>query len=164
MKKTMIARLTTVIALTMIFSQSFKAQGKTEISAGGGFFDGLFIKARYGTNIQIGVSQGYGAGTGFDLTAIEILVRLKKSSYPDAFRKCYLMCGFGTVFTGGYEPFEKSMLYPRLGRSFFFSKEKMNAGINAEAGITFLRSTNPPDGYVTDIIPFSASVGFFYRF
>jgi hypothetical protein len=125
-------------------------------------FDGFFLKAKYGKNIQLGLSQDI--ATPLKSTAFEIYYRLPKKSDPEALRKYYLMFGIaGTILGKGYDDFEKIFMYPRFGRSFLLSKESGKFGLNIDLGVCILRSPNPPDGYITELVPFSGSIGFFLR-
>lgn len=149
-----------IILLPAIALQS---QNRLEISTGVGFFDGVFVKAKYGNRIEIGISQDL--VTQLHATGLEIYYRIPRKYEPSVPGPFYLMCGFSTTLFGrGYDTFEKSFLYPRLGRSFILSRRSGRAGLNIDFGVTLLRSTDPPEGYITDFIPFSGSAGFFYRF
>jgi hypothetical protein len=85
----------------LLSSQLAEAQARFEVSTGAGLFDGIFLKAKYGQIVQVGLSQP--------------------------------------------------------GRASRF-------GLNADLGVAIHRSTNPPEGYITELFPISASLGFFYRF
>jgi hypothetical protein len=75
------------------------------------------------------------------------------------------MCGASTTLFGkGYDAFEQSYIYPRIGRSFLFSRRTGKAGLSSDLGIAIHRYTNPPEGFITEIVPFSGSLGVFFRF
>ncbi|MCU0457480.1 MAG: hypothetical protein MUE37_00125 [Bacteroidales bacterium] len=142
---------------------ALEAQNRLEISTGVGFFDGVFVKAKYGNRLEIGISQDL--VSQLHTTGLEIYYRIPRRYEPANPGPFYIMCGFSTTFFGkGYDTFEKSFIYPRMGRSFILSRRSGRAGLNIDLGVSFLRSTNPPGDYITDFIPFSGSAGFFYRF
>lgn len=155
-------KIITVCAI-LLAGTVMQAQGRLEVSAGAGLFDGIFIKAKYGGRVEIGLSQDL--VSQLHTTGLEIYYRIPRKYEPAMPGPFYVMCGLSTTLLGkGYDLFEQSYIYPRIGRSFLFSRKPGRAGINVDLGITIHRSTNPPEGYITDIIPFSGSAGFFYRF
>lgn len=152
-----------IVCALLYAGMALQAQGRFEVSAGAGLFDGIFIKAKYGGRVEIGLSQDL--VSQLHTTGLEIYFRIPRKYEPAMPGPFYLMCGVSTTLLGkGYDPFEQSFIYPRLGRSFFFSDKPGRAGINIDLGITIHRYTNPPEGYITSLIPFSGSAGFFYRF
>jgi hypothetical protein len=75
------------------------------------------------------------------------------------------MCGVSTTLFGkGYDTFEQSFIYPRVGRSFLFPGRSSKYGLNADIGFAIHRYSDPPEGYITDLFPISGSLGFFCRF
>jgi hypothetical protein len=151
------------VCLFLLVCISLQAQGRLEVSAGAGLFDGIFIKAKYGGRVEIGLSQDL--VSQLHTTGLEIYYRIPRKYEPAMPGPFYVMCGVSTTLLGkGYDTFEQTYIYPRIGRSFLFSQKPGRAGINIDLGITVHRYTNPPEGYITDIIPFSGSAGFFYRF
>ncbi len=153
------------IAVCLIILPGFDlpAQNRFEISTGAGFFDGVFLKAKYGNRIEVGISQDL--VSQLHTTGLEIYYRIPRRYEPAMPGPFYIMCGFSTTLFGkGYDTFEKSFIYPRMGRSFILSRRTGRAGLNIDLGFALLRSTNPPEGYITDFIPFSGSAGLFYRF
>jgi hypothetical protein len=150
------------IALLISF-QSLQAQGLFEVSTGAGLFDGGFLKMKYGSKTQVGLSQDL--LSQLHTTGLEVCYRFSRKGETGSAGPFYIMCGAGTTLFGtGYDAFEQSFIYPRIGRSFFFSRKISKAGLNADLGITVHRYTNPPEGHITEIIPFSGSLGVFYRF
>ena len=142
---------------------SVHAQSRFEISTGAGLFDGVFLKAKYGRTVQVGLSQDM--LTQLRTTGLEIYYRLPRKSAPGMPGPFHLMCGVSTTLFGkGYDTFEQSFIYPRIGRSFLIPGRSSRFGLNADLGIAINRRTNPPEGYITDFVPISASAGFFYRF
>lgn len=151
-----------LLAGIILYSNPLMAQNKFEMSSGGGLFDGFFLKAKYGKYIQLGLSQDI--ATQLKSTAFEIYYRLPKKSDTEALRKYYLMLGIaGTILGKGYDDLEKTFMYPRIGRSFLLSKESGKFGLNIDLGVCMLRSSNPPNGYITEFVPFSGSIGLFLR-
>lgn len=157
-----LSRRILLLALLISF-QSLQAQGLFEVSTGAGLFEGGFLKMKYGRKTQVGLSQD--VVSQLHTTGLEIFYRLSREGEPGSAGPYYLMCGASTTLFGkGYDAFEQSFIYPRVGRSIFFSKKNSKAGLNADLGITIHRYTNPPEGYITDFVPFSGSLGVFYRF
>lgn len=152
------------MVLTMVFPLlSVHAQSRFEISTGAGLFDGIFLKAKYGGTVQVGLSQDM--LTQHRTTGLEVYYRLPRKSAPGMPGPFYLMCGVSTTLFGkGYDTFEQSFIYPRIGRSFLIPGRSSRFGLNADLGFAINRRTNPPEGYITDFVPISASAGFFYRF
>jgi hypothetical protein len=151
------------LTLTLILScQSLQAQGRFEISTGAGLFDGIFIKAKYGGTIQVGLSQDL--VSQLHTTGLEVYYRLPRKSAPGMPGPFYLMCGVSTTLFGkGYDTFEQSFIYPRIGRYFLIPGRSSRYGLNVDLGVAIHRYSNPPDGYITDFVPISGSLGFFYR-
>lgn len=147
----------------LISVHALSAQGRFEISTGAGLFDGIFLKARYGNKVQVGVSQDL--VSQLHTTGLEVYYRLPRKAAPGKPGPFYLMCGVSTTLFGkGYDTFEQSFIYPRIGRSFLIPGRSSRFGLNADLGVAINRRTNPPEGYITDLVPISGSIGFFYRF
>ncbi len=154
-----------VVLLTVLLlsARALSAQGRFEISTGAGLFDGIFIKAKYGQKIQVGLSQDL--VSQLHTTGLEIYYRLPRKATQGMPGPFYLMCGVSTTLFGkGYDTFDHSYIYPRIGRSFLIPGRTSRVGLNADLGVVIHRRTNPPEGYITDIVPISGSLGFFYRF
>jgi hypothetical protein len=153
-----------LLTLALLISfQSVQAQGRFEISTGAGLFDGIFLKAKYGQIVQIGLSQDL--VSQLHTTGLEVYYRLPRRGAPGTAGPFYVMCGLSTTLFGkGYDTFEQSFLYPRLGRSFLIPGRASRFGVNADLGVAIHRHTNPPEGYITELFPISGSLGVFYRF
>lgn len=152
-----------LVCTTLLFTSTLPAQSRLEVSAGAGLFDGVFLKAKYGQIFQVGLSQDL--VSQLHTTGLEFFYRLPRRGVPGSAGPFYVMCGISTTLFGkGYDTFEQSFLYPRLGRSFLFHGRSSRFGLNAELGVTVHRTTNPPEGYITELFPISVSAGFFYRF
>ncbi len=151
-------------ALFLLFSMcSVQAQNRFEISAGAGLFEGGFLKAKYGNRIEIGLSQDF--VSQLHTTGLEVYYRIPRKHEPALPGPFYIMCGVSTTLFGkGYDTFEQTFIYPRIGRSFLFRRKTGRAGLNADIGFVIHRHTDPPAGYLTEVIPISCSTGFFYRF
>ncbi|HCM60741.1 MAG TPA: hypothetical protein DIS74_10280 [Bacteroidales bacterium] len=153
-----------ILALALLLSSlHVQAQPRFEVSTGAGLFDGIFLKAKYGQTVQVGFSQDL--ASQLHTTGIEFYYRLPRRGAPGTAGPFYLMCGLSTTLFGkGYDTFEQSFLYPRIGRSFLIPGRLNRFGLNSDLGVTVHRLTNPPDGYITELRPTSGSLGFFYRF
>jgi len=153
-----------ILVITLLLSSHYvQAQTRFEISTGAGLFDGVFLKAKYGRTVQVGLSQDL--VSQLHTTGLEFYYRLPRKSAPGMPGPFYLMCGVSTTLFGeGYETFEQSFIYPRIGRSFLIPGKSSRYGLNADLGFAIHRYPNPPEGYITDIFPISGSLGFFYRF
>lgn len=151
-------------ALFLLFSMcSVQAQNRFEISAGAGLFEGGFLKAKYGNRIEIGLSQDF--VSQLHTTGLEVYFRIPRKHEPALPGPFYIMSGVSTTLFGkGYDTFEQTFIYPRIGRSFLFRRKTGRAGLNADIGFVIHRHTDPPAGYLTEVIPISCSTGFFYRF
>lgn len=147
----------------LFYLQSLEAQGRFEISTGAGLFEGIFLKAKYGHIVQVGLTQDM--VSQLHTTGVEVCYRLPRRGTPGTAGPFYLMCGLSTTLFGkGYDTFEQSFLYPRLGRSFLIPGRTSRFGLNADMGVAIHRHTNPPEGYITELFPISGSLGVFYRF
>ncbi|GEM_PF-508138 len=152
-----------LVCAALLINSVLSAQSRFEVSTGAGLFDGVFLKARYGQKFQVGLSQDL--ISQMHTTGLEFFYRLPRRGAPGTAGPFYVMCGISTTLFGkGYDTFEQSYLYPRIGRSFLFPGRSSRVGVNAELGVTVHRTTNPPEGYITELFPFSVSAGFFYRF
>jgi hypothetical protein len=147
----------------LLVTQIVHAQSRFEVSTGAGLFDGIFLKAKYGQIVQVGFSQDL--VSQLHTTGIEVYYRLPRRGAPGTAGPFYVMCGLSTTLFGkGYDTFEQSFLYPRIGRSFLIPGRASRFGLNADLGVTVHRHTNPPGGYITELRPISGSLGFFYWF
>jgi hypothetical protein len=142
----------------MLFALTAFSQKNFEANFGAGFMEGLSLKMKYGNNIQLGICQGFAPGISpLWLTGAELYYHFgKKSKYTE--QRCfYIMTGVSaTLFAKGYDPTEKVLLYPRIGRSMNFSKNK---GLNVDMGPGFL-STDDNLGYYT----LTAGIHYFIRY
>ena len=156
MKKPILLIFTIVLFASPVFSQS-----KIEANLGVGFMEGLSTKVKFGNNFQLGLCQGFAPGVvPFWFTGAELYCHFGKESKFTNQRTFYVLGGLSTtLFSKGYDPFEKIMTYPRIGRTVNFSAK---SGLNFDMGIGFL-SANDIDGYDTSTT-FTASIHYFMRF
>jgi len=126
-----------------------------------GIKEGLSTKLKSGGNFQFGVSQGFAPGlTPLWLSGIALYSHFGNLSKFCEQRTFYLMSGVSsTLFAKGYDPYEKVMFYPRIGKTINFSAR---SGIDIDRGIVFL-SADDIDGYHTSST-FTASIHYFIRF
>jgi len=157
-----------ILRVIAVFSAFFTcvalwSQNTFEVSAGAGLFEGGFLKAKYGNRIEIGLSQDL--VSQLHTTGLEVYFRIPRKYEPALPGPFYIMCGVSTTLFGkGYDTFEQTFIYPRIGRSFLFRSKTGRTGINADIGFAIHRHTNPPEGYVTEVFPISCGAGLFYRF
>jgi hypothetical protein len=149
-----------LLMLCFLFSGSVAySQSKFEVDAGAGLFEGLSIKVKYGNNLQIGLCQGFAQGS-YWMTGVEGYYHFGGLSKYNNQKTFYAMSGISsTLFAKGYSNFEKIIIYPRIGKSFYFSK---GIGVNADIGLGLLMADDI-NGYVLSIFP-SFAVHFFIRF
>lgn len=162
MSRIKISRVIAVVA-ALLTGNALWSQNTFEVSAGAGLFEGGFLKAKYGNRFEIGVSQDL--VSQLHTTGLEVYFRIPRKYEPALPGPFYIMCGVSTTLFGkGYDTFEQTFIYPRIGRSFLFRSKTGRTGINADIGFAIHRHTNPPEGYVTEVFPISCGAGLFYRF
>jgi hypothetical protein len=153
MKAVSITILCTILSGNLLFSQ-----GRLEADFGGGLFEALSLKVKYGKNFQLGICQGFLSGS-YWMTGVEGYYHYSGLSAHTNQRTNYIMVGMAsTVFAKGYHKYEKIVIYPRIGKSFYFSKR---TGINADVGLGLLMSDDI-DGYHSIVLP-SCGIHFFIR-
>jgi hypothetical protein len=119
----------------LIFNETVFSQSKVEISGGFGIPEYLNLKVKYGSNIQIALCQSIMPSYTDWPAAIEIYYHFGgKSKFVDQ-RPWYLLCGFGDLWRLN----EIKYFYPKLGRSFNFSK---TVGINIDVGVFYINPSN----------------------
>jgi len=144
----------------LIASTSF-SQNKVEADFGVGFMEGLSTKLKFGNNFQFGLCQGFAPGVSpLWYTGDELYCHFGNESKHSKQRTFYILGGISsTLFARGYDPFEKIMTYPRIGKTINFSAK---SGMNFDLGPGFL-SADDIDGYHTSTT-FTASIHYFLRF
>ncbi len=117
--------------LLVVVNCSLLSQGKFEAGLGGGLFEAGSIKIKYGNNLQVGVCQGF-LFADFWQTGAEVYYHFAGVSKYVNQHPYYIMGGVSTtLFSRGYDRFEKIFIYPRIGRTFSFSKRY---GVSLDAG------------------------------
>lgn len=135
------------------------SQNRVEADLGAGLFEGISMKVKYGNNVQVAICQGF-AQRSFWMTGVEGYFHFAGLSKHLDQRTFYVMMGFSaTLFAGGYDNFEKIILYSRVGRTFNFSKK---SGLNLDAGAGFFWADDI-DGYHPSVAP-TFGVHYFRRF
>jgi hypothetical protein len=150
-----------LVVAIMLFAIPVFSQSKVEANLGVGFMEGLSTKLKFGNNFQLGLCQGFAPGVSpLWYTGIELYCHFGKESKFTSQRTFYVLGGISsTLFSKGYDPLEKIMTYPRIGRTVNFSAK---SGLNFDMGIGFL-SADDIDGYHTSST-FTASIHYFMRF
>jgi hypothetical protein len=153
MKKALLLFLITIIAY-----QYAHSQGRWEPSIGYTSYEGFTLKLKYGNNLQVAISQGFLNNTAM-ITGVEGYWHFAGHQKIGNQKPFYTMIGFGaTIFSKGYTAFEKTVFYPRIGRTFNFTN---NFGMNIDIGLDFLYGLSG-DLYYLNVFP-TASVQFFLR-
>jgi hypothetical protein len=144
----------------ILIDNPISSQSKFEISGGFGFPEFAALKVKYGKNIQIALSQsfwhGYKGAMIMGPTAAEIYYHFSGKSRFIEQPTWYLLGGLG-FFGGGDE--KDVYFYPRLGKTFNFSKK---IGINLDAGAFVPLSKGLRDFFDSSVYP-SGSICFFIR-
>ena len=132
-----------------------------ETDIGYGFPESICLKFKYGIDVQAGLFQAFDT-QGLGPTGFEIYYRIGKKPRLLDQKPWYVMGGFaGFVFDVDYIKEYKILIYPRAGRSFYFSKR---AGINADIGLGFPLGRDPDGGNLISPVLASGSVSLFIRF
>jgi hypothetical protein len=149
------------VALFVLIASTSFTQNKVEANFGFGFMEGLSTKLKFGNNFQFGLCQGFAPGVSpLWFTGAEFYCHFGKESKFTSQRRFYVLGGLSsTLFSKGYNPFEKIMTYTRIGRTVNFSAK---SGMNFDVGPGFL-SADDIDGYHTNTT-FTASIHYFLRF
>lgn len=153
MKKSALLAIMLFIATQLAFPQ-----GKYEGSFGVTVNEGWGFKFRYGNNLQFGVSQIFYQGSPL-LTGIEICGHFAGKQMYGTQKAFYLLAGAGsTIFAKGYSTFEKTVIYPRVGRTINFTG---HLGLNLDLGIDLLFDKALTGSL--SVFP-TGSANFFFRF
>lgn len=154
-------KLILLFAFTMLSGMHVFSQNETEADFGVGFLEGLSTKLKFGNNFQVGICQGFAPGVSpLWLTGTELYCHFGNESKYTSQRTFYVMGGISsTLFSHGYDSFEKILIYPRIGRTVNFSS---TTGINFDFGLGFLKADDI-DGYHTSTT-LTAGIHFFIRF
>jgi len=148
-----------ILSGLFLFNDPLSSQSKYEISGGVGFPEAVNLKINYGKNIQMGASLGILPFFGLVGPIVEISYHFSgKSEFTDQppwyilsgfqFVVIYDLCDNAYIDTGFFS------VYPRIGRSFNFSKK---TGINFDLGVILY-----PGNSEIPVFP-SGSISFFIR-
>jgi len=132
-----------------------------ETDLGFGFPESICLKLKIGNEIQVGLSQSFDTH-GFGTTALEIFYRFGYKPRLLDLKPWYVMVGIdGYIFDVDYLKEYKLLVYPRIGRSLFFTK---NTGINLEIGLGFpLGRSSNGSHLISPVVP-TGNMGLFFRF
>ena len=133
--KSILKRSGVLLLGLVIFNNIVYSQKKVEISGGLGFPENINLKVKYGNNIQIGLCQSIMPSYVDWPLAVEIHFHFGGTSGFVDQKPWYLLGGFGDLWRLGNVIY----FYPKIGRSFNFSK---NAGINIDAGIFMINPSS----------------------
>jgi hypothetical protein len=148
-----------LLFIFLIFNSHLYSQNKVEADIGIGLFEGISLKVKYGNNAHIALCQGF-AQRSFWMTGIEGYYHFADVSKHLDQRTFYVMMGLSsTLFAGGYDNFEKIVLYSRLGKTFNFSEK---SGLNIDVGGGVLMADDIY-GYHSSGIP-TFGIHYFRRF
>jgi len=157
MKTTSIlSRVILFAVLILSVNQAFP-QSKFEISGGFGFPDVLNLGIKYGNKFRVGIHQSIWYPDGYGgPTSIVIYYHFGGKSKFSERPPWYCFGGLGYYW--GYED-NDVYFYPRIGRSFNFSKK---SGINLDGGAFFPINNELREFMDSPIYP-SGSISFFIR-
>jgi len=138
-----------------------KPRYRLEAAIGYGFPEATGIKFKYGNQFQAGLVQSFDT-RGPGPTGIELYYHIGKKPRLMDQSPWYFSGGFsGYLFKVDYVKEYKYLVYPRAGRSFYFSR---NAGINADIGPGFPLARNRNQGNPVSPVLFTGSLNIFIRF
>ena len=143
----------------LLFNNLVYSQNKVEADLGVGLFEGISLKVKYGNNVQLALCQGF-AQSSFWMTGVEGYYHFAGLTKHLDQRTFYALMGIsGTLFAGGYDSFEKIILYSRIGKTFNFTKK---SGLNFDIGAGILWADDI-DGYHSSMVP-TFGIHYFRRF
>jgi hypothetical protein len=132
-----------------------------EAAIGYGFPESICIKAKYGNNVQAGLFQSIDTH-GLGPTGFEIYYRFGEKPRLMDQKPWYVIGGCaGFLFDVDYVKEYELLIYPRVGRSFYFSNI---SGINFDIGLGFPLNRDGGVGNLISPVLISGSVSFFIRF
>ncbi len=134
---------------------------KFDIAAGYGFPETLCLKLRYGNNFQAGFSQSFDT-QGLGASAAEFYYRIGEKPRFSEQKPWYILLGAAAyIFETDYKKEYSFLLYPRIGRTFEFSKY---SGINADIGFgTPLGRDKASSDPIPPVI-LTGSINLYFRF
>jgi len=152
---------TIAVLVQYVSGGSFEERYKFDIAASYGFPETLCLKLRYGNNFQAGISQAFDTH-GLGASAMELYYRLGEKPRFSEQKPWYALLGAAIyLFETDYKKEYSFLLYPRIGRTFEFSKY---LGINADIGFgaPFGRKEASADPISPVIL--TGSINMYFRF
>jgi hypothetical protein len=132
-----------------------------EAAIGYGFPESICIKAKYGNNVQAGLFQSIDTH-GLGPTGFEIYYRFGEKPRLMDQKPWYVMGGCSYfLFDVDYVKEYELLIYPRAGRSFYFSNI---SGVNLDIGLGFPLNRDGGGGNLISPVLISGSVSLFIRF
>ena len=134
---------------------------RLEAGFGYGFPEAIGIKFKYGNKIQAGLVQALDSH-GFGPTGLEVYYHIGEKPRLMDQAPLYLSGGFaGYLFNVDYTKEYSFIIYPRVGRSFCFSR---NTGINLDVGPGFPLGRYKNSNNTIAPVLFTGSFTIFIRF
>ncbi|MBP1666206.1 MAG: hypothetical protein H6Q23_1066 [Bacteroidetes bacterium] len=138
-----------------------KPKYRFEVDLGYGFPEAIGIKFKYGNKIQAGIVQSLDS-RGLGPTALELYYHIGKKPRLLDQSPWYISGGLaGYLIDVNYVKEYNYLIYPRVGRSFYFSR---NTGINLDVGPGFPLGRNNSSKNTIAPVLFTGSLTIFIRF
>jgi hypothetical protein len=138
-----------------------KPKYRFEADIGYGFPEAIGIKFKYGNKIQAGIVQSLDS-RGLGATGIEIYYHAGKKPRLLDQAPWYISGGVaGYLINVDYLKEYNFLIYPRVGRSFYFSR---NSGINLDVGPGFPLGRDKNSNNTIAPVLFTGSLTIFIRF
>jgi len=144
-------------------SSQSRAPYKTifETNLGYGFPESICLKLRVGNDLQPGLMQAFDT-RGFGPTGLEIYYRFGERPRLLDRPMWYAVGGIaGYLFDVKYTKEYKALFYPRIGRSFHFSKK---VGFNIDIGPGFPFGRNGDATNLISPVVLTGNMNLFFRF
>jgi hypothetical protein len=162
--KTFIIKSSMILSGLLLINYYVTAQGKFEVSFGLGMPEGINLRAKYGKNFQVGLSQGlfpnFNPGNNepgiFGTTSLDLYYHFAGKSKYTIQKLWYIMVGLSKNYPN--EEDYQILPYVRFGRTINFSEK---IGLNLDFGPVFLFEPGH-DSPVPPVLP-SGYVGLFIR-
>ena len=153
--------LTGLIFLIPEVTAKKRPKYRFETDIGYGFPEAIGIKFKYGNQIQAGLIQSFDT-RGPGPTGIEFYYHIGKKPRLMDQSPWYLTGGIaGYIFKVNYNKEYEYLVYPRAGKSFYFSR---NAGINVDLGPGFPIGRDESSRTKISPVLFTGSITIFIRF
>ncbi|MBN2862552.1 MAG: hypothetical protein JXN62_05285 [Bacteroidales bacterium] len=134
---------------------------KFDVAIGYGFPESICLKLKYGNIFQVGLSQAFdtqGLGPG----AVEFYYRIGEKPRLLDQKPWYVFLGAAAyILDVDYKKEYKLLIYPRIGRTFEFSKRM---GTNIDIGPGFPLGRNTSDSNVIAPVVLTGSISLYLRF